>query len=110
MTAYPPEWYTDAELTAGRAADEQAAVANEADAAAAGPDPWASNEPDVDDLTRWADAAAELAQDPAATPAGDFYGWHADNGHAPQWDGAGGVACGSCGETYPAPQPEPEAG
>ena len=35
MTAYPPECYTDAEVAAGRAADERAAAANEADAAIA---------------------------------------------------------------------------
>lgn len=70
-----------------------------------------------DDLTagqaaaaRTHDEAAAAANDADAVAAHDFCGWHADNGHAPQWDGAGGVACGSCGETYPAPQPEPEAG
>ena len=73
-----------------------------------------------DDLTA-GQAAAARTHDEAAAAAGapttptpsaahDFYGWHADNGHAPQWDGAGGVACGSCGETYPAPEPEPGAG
>lgn len=72
MTAYPPEWYTEADAAAAR---------------------------------------AEAAEERPATPAGDFYGWHADNGHAPQWDGAGGVECGTCGESFqPQPQPEPEAG
>jgi hypothetical protein len=43
----------------------------------------------------------------------DVYAWHAENGHAPEWNGAGGIDCGSCGEHYgPQPQPEtePEAG
>ncbi len=41
------------------------------------------------------------------SPAADFYSWHADNGHVPEWDGADGV---DCGESFAAPQMEAEPG
>lgn len=37
MTAYPPQWYTAAEVAAGRAADAGAAAVNDAEADWAGP-------------------------------------------------------------------------
>jgi hypothetical protein len=40
-----------------------------------------------------------------------FYGWHADNGHAPEREADGGISCTSCGETFPGlPEIELEAG
>src|SRR5215469_14491810 len=30
----------------------------------------------------------------------EFYGWHAERGHAPYWDKGGGVTCESCEEWF----------
>ncbi len=59
--------------------------------------------------------AAEAAD--LADPDAEFYGWHADWGHAPQWD-ADGPHCQTCGEvarppdrqlaTEAEPESEPE--
>ena len=64
--------------------------------------------------------AESLHRHPAEpSPRSEFYGWHAERGHAPEWTPTGGVECGSCGESYPGvgpesgaeeAEPEPEAG
>jgi hypothetical protein len=68
---------------------------------------WAGSFPDREVF------GPQVEGDTLASPAHDFYGAHAEVGHAPEWNGAGGIDCGSCGEHYgPQPQPEtePEAG
>lgn len=39
----------------------------------------------------------------------EFYGWHAERGHAPQWEG-GGVFCETCGERSAAERWRPVPG
>ena len=58
-------------------------------------------------LRLWRDRRAELLAagageavcDPSRGPEG-FFGWHAVRGHAPYYDGAGGVDCWTCGERF----------
>jgi hypothetical protein len=58
-------------------------------------------------LRLWRDRRAELlaagageaVMDPSRGPEG-FFGWHTVRGHAPYYDGAGGVNCWTCGERF----------
>jgi hypothetical protein len=54
------------------------------------------------------DFELEAGDDGPAERAADFYGWHADWGHAPQWD-VEGPYCGTCSELGPRLAPELEA-